>query len=253
MRQSMVKRLIINADDFGLTRGINYGIVDSYLNKSVSSISLMVNAPQSNHAIVMMNKFDLDCVGVHVNITLGRPIADPKKIPSLIDESGQFHKSSWWIANKAVESELILEFDCQIELFQKLTGKMPKHINYHHRNDLYSDYPGLFVHLVEKYDVPMRLEADDEIYIHEYARNMSYFHDNGAKLSEYLIGEIIEMPCHIGFVDHELMNISSLNLGRMNDYMLVNSQEFKDCYRSLGYILVGFDAIHHKRILQDSP
>ena len=43
----MSKRLILNADDFGLTSGVNYGILHAYLNQSISSISLMINTPQT--------------------------------------------------------------------------------------------------------------------------------------------------------------------------------------------------------------
>ena len=97
----------------------------------------------------------MNCVGIHVNITLGKPVSAPCDVPSLINEHGYFHQSDWWFQNRAQEDELIREFDNQIQLFEKLTGQKPNHINYHHRYDFYQYYPALVKHLFEKYQLPM--------------------------------------------------------------------------------------------------
>ena len=54
------------------------------------------------------------------------------------------------------------------------------------------------------------------------------------------------MPCHVGFVDREIMEISSMNMQRMEDSYLVNSKEFKNKYQSLGYQLVGWNDVLKK-------
>lgn len=243
----MDKRIIINADDFGLTSAVNYGILDAYLRKAISSISLMINAPRSREAIELIKKYNIDCVGIHVNVTLGKPVSHISNIPSLIEENGNFHKSQWWFENKANEQELIQEFDAQIKLFEELVGHKPQHINYHHRYDFYQNYPILAKHLYRTYQLPMRLEKDDQEYVYEYAYNSTYFLTKG-KLEDELHYPLIEMPCHVGYVDKELMEISSLNLERMNDYDLVCSSEFQAQYQQAGYKLIGFDQVKRKRI-----
>lgn len=242
----MSKRLILNADDFGLTQGINYGILDAYLQDSISSMSLMVNVPHTNEAVEIMKCYQIHCVGIHVNITLGKPVSAIQDIPSLVDEYGYFHKADWWYDHQVNVDELILEFDHQIELFEKLTGQRPNHINYHHRYDFYLHYPALRKHLIEKYQLPMRLERDEEGYLYEYALNQSYFLETSKQLEDYLIADLIEMPCHVGFVDKEIMEISSLNMQRIEDYALVNSQKFKEIYQRMGYQLISFDKINRK-------
>ena len=242
----MSKRLILNADDFGLTSGINYGILHAYLHHSISSISLMVNAPQTLEAVEIIKRYQMNCVGIHVNITLGKPVSAPCDVPSLINEHGYFHQSDWWFQNRAQEDELIREFDNQIHLFEKLTGQKPNHINYHHRYDFYQYYPALAKHLFEKYQLPMRLERDYADYPYEYALNQSFFIDTQGKLIDYLTADFIEMPCHIGFVDQDIMQLSSLNLQRMKDSYLVNSQAFQLEYQQMGYQLVGWDMIKNK-------
>lgn len=241
----MNKRIIINADDFGLTSAVNYGILHAYLNHAISSISMMVNVPQTDEAVAFMKHYDMDCVGIHVNLTLGKPVTDPHLVPSLVDDKGYFHSSKWWFEHMANEDELILEFDHQIALFQQLTGKKPNHINYHHRYDFYQYYPQLAKHLFETYQLPMRLERDEEGYLYEYAYNSCYFLSREG-LEDDLQYPLVEMPCHVGFVDHALMEISSLNLQRMEDSYTVNSQEFKDLYQNLGYQLVGWDQVLKK-------
>ena len=243
----MNKRLILNADDFGLTAGINYGILDAYLQHSISSISLIVNAPHSQEAMELMKHYQIHCVGIHVNITLGYPISKIQDIPSLVDESGCFHKSDWWETHQANVDELILEFDSQIALFEKLTGQKPGHINYHHRYDFYKHYPALAKHLFTTYQLPMRLEREEEGYSYEYALNQAYFmQPELSKFKSYLTTDLIEMPCHVGFVDQEIMKISQLNMERMRDYALVTSKEFQKVYQDLGYQLVGWDTVMKK-------
>lgn len=242
----MSKRIIINADDFGLTSGINYGIIDAYLHHSISSISMMVNTPQTLQAVKLMKKYQLDCVGIHVNVTLGNPVSNPQNVPSLVDENGNFHQSQWWFENDVNEDELIKEFDNQIQLFKDLTGQVPNHINYHHRYDFYQHYPKLAQHLFSTYQLPMRLERDEEGYPYEYAINQSYFLAPQDSLKDYLTGDLIEMPCHVGFVDKQIMEISSLNLQRMEDHAKVNSEEFKQIYQQAGYQLVGWNQVNRK-------
>ena len=242
----MTKKLILNADDFGLTSGINYGILDAYLQHSISSISLMINTPKTLEAIEIMKKYKVTCVGIHINITLGKPVSSPSNIPSLLDEHGYFHKADWWFQNQVNENELILEFDNQIALFEKLTGQKPNHLNYHHRFDFYQYYPSLAKHLFEKYQLPMRLEKDYHEYPYEYAINQTYFLNTHDDIHKYLIGDIIEMPCHVGFVDQSIMEMSSLNLQRMEDHALVTSSRFKKLYHDLGYQLIGWNQLQKK-------
>ena len=144
------------------------------------------------------------------------------------------------------ENELILEFDNQIALFEKLTGQKPNHLNYHHRFDFYQYYPSLAKHLFEKYQLPMRLEKDYHEYPYEYAINQTYFLNTHDDIHKYLIGDIIEMPCHVGFVDQSIMEMSSLNLQRMEDHALVTSSRFKKLYHDLGYQLIGWNQLQKK-------
>src|SRR5437762_7703708 len=68
-------RLVVNADDFGLSAGVNRGILEAHAAGVVSSVSVLVNAPGWDDAVGRLR--DLGArpglgVGLHVNLTMGR-------------------------------------------------------------------------------------------------------------------------------------------------------------------------------------
>jgi chitin disaccharide deacetylase len=84
----MASGIIFTADDLGISKERNCGILESVLNGVVSSVSLMVNGPSSKHAVDLMRMNNkLNIMGLHFNITEGFPISDPTHIPTLVEES----------------------------------------------------------------------------------------------------------------------------------------------------------------------
>src|SRR5438477_12490970 len=68
-------RLVITADDFGISPGVNAGIEEAIAAETVSSVSVLVNAPGFDDAVVRLRRIgDRVCVGLHLNLTLGRPL-----------------------------------------------------------------------------------------------------------------------------------------------------------------------------------
>ena len=55
--------LIINADDFGISKGVNHGIIDSHVHGIVSSTSMMITMPEVDHAIELSKKHNLQYIG----------------------------------------------------------------------------------------------------------------------------------------------------------------------------------------------
>ena len=63
-----MKYLIVNADDFGASRGINRGIIEAHRHGIVTSTSLMVNTPFSAEAAKLADEVRHLSVGLHVNL-----------------------------------------------------------------------------------------------------------------------------------------------------------------------------------------
>lgn len=87
----MPKKLIINADDFGMTIDISRGIIAAASGGVIRATSVITSCPDFVISMQALKQsgFDLD-LGLHANLTWGRPISDPSIIPSLIDKNGCF-------------------------------------------------------------------------------------------------------------------------------------------------------------------
>lgn len=84
-------KLIVNADDFGLSEAINNGIAQAHCNGIVTSASLAANGRAFNHAIRLCRENpDLD-VGVHLVLVEEKPVLPADKISSLVDHQGQLY------------------------------------------------------------------------------------------------------------------------------------------------------------------
>lgn len=87
-------RLIVNADDFGLTPGVNRAIIELHAAGLVTSTSLMACAGATDEAIELARATPSLGVGCHVVLIDGEPVLPPDKIPSLVDRrTGQFPRS----------------------------------------------------------------------------------------------------------------------------------------------------------------
>ena len=85
------RRLIVNADDFGLTGGVNAGIQEAVEAGVVTSTTMMVNTPGFADAVRRAAGLrDRLSVGLHFNLTTGAPAAPASEVPSLVDGAGRF-------------------------------------------------------------------------------------------------------------------------------------------------------------------
>lgn len=85
-------RLVVTADDLGLSKAVTRGVLESHRRGVVRSTSLLVTFPSSEEgAAQALAERDLE-VGIHLDLVGGTPISDPAAISSLCDGEGRFHK-----------------------------------------------------------------------------------------------------------------------------------------------------------------
>lgn len=85
------KKLIINADDFGLSEGINRAIIETHTAGAVTSASLMVNMPAYEHALDYIKSHPRLGVGVHLNVLRGKAMRSEQLLGGrLVDSDGCF-------------------------------------------------------------------------------------------------------------------------------------------------------------------
>ena len=128
-------QLIVNADDFGFNKEITDGILEAHRNGVVTSTTLMVNMPAVEYAVEMSKDCPDLSVGIHVNLTAGKPLCSPSEVASLVDADGNFLDCATFMsrANRCkLESEhLERELTRQFERFEEL-GIKPTHADSHH-------------------------------------------------------------------------------------------------------------------------
>lgn len=136
----MQKRLIINADDYGLSRGITDGILLTHRKGLLTSASLMVNQPATEYAIQRAPDASGLGIGIHLNLTEGKPVLPKDRVRTLVNAAGEFVGPSEmgrrllrWQASPA---EIEAEFRAQIQLMKSL-GLEPTHADSHHRIHMY--------------------------------------------------------------------------------------------------------------------
>jgi len=127
-----VRTLIINGDDFGLSPGVNDGIIEAHSKGVLTSASLMVLAPAAQAAAELANDHPELSVGLH-----------------FVDDSPQINDPTY-----AAD-----QLTTQLERFRALTGRDPTHVDSHHHVHARGARITTFAKLVEPLGVPLRLDG----------------------------------------------------------------------------------------------
>lgn len=147
-------KLIINAEDFGFSHSINEGIEFCLKNKLISCASIMISAPFADEAVEICKKNKFKNIGIHLNLTWGKPVLPPKQIKTLCEKDGTFHyMCSMPFFGKYADAKK--ELKAQIEKFIK-TGLKPKYLDFHH---FFCEMPEIFkayLELAKEYNLPCR-------------------------------------------------------------------------------------------------
>jgi len=132
-----VRRLIINADDLGLTAGVNRAIVEAHERGVVTSATMMANAGAMPDAVARASEAALS-VGCHVVLIDGAPMLPPQAVSSLVvgDGAGARFRDGWLgFASRALrkrldEDQIAAEVEAQIRKIQQ-TGLRVTHVDSH--------------------------------------------------------------------------------------------------------------------------
>lgn len=125
-------QLIVNADDFGLTTGVNQAIIACHQAGSVSSATLIVNMQASEDAAALAKSNPDLGVGLHFNLTLGSPVSQVQGLP--LDDRGQFRPRSACakaiISGRVSREAIAAEFSAQLARFRSF-GIPMSHVDSH--------------------------------------------------------------------------------------------------------------------------
>ncbi|MBN1202317.1 MAG: ChbG/HpnK family deacetylase [Anaerolineae bacterium] len=155
-----MKQLIVNADDFGRAPGVNRGILDAHHNGIVTSTTVMINYPYAPAALdeALDSAPDLG-LGLHLNLTSGRPVSSPETVPSLVNADGVFYHISD-LAPRYGDldaDDIRRELTAQVARFISQAGRPPDHLDAHHHSAyLHPAALAVLLDLAAEYQLPVR-------------------------------------------------------------------------------------------------
>lgn len=245
-------KLIIKADDFGFTEGINLGIMKAHRDGIVQSTGVMVNMPHARQALQLARNYPELCVGLHVNLVVGKPCAPSNEVKSLLKEDGTFISSSSYRQMIQNHQEPIADYEsayreteAQILKFFSLAGTMPEYLEGHAiRSQILID---VFHDLAKKYHLlHVSWQQDKSVGIIDYpSRTNSIYdwypthldHPEQFFTSGKIFEGIADTPFHLavfhpGYMDYELTKWSSFQQVRIQDLACLTSPKVKEYLES---------------------
>lgn len=249
------KRLIIVADDFGITPGVSEGILKAYREGIVTEMSLQLNSLGTQRALELIKQYGIDDVGIHLLLYSWKATG---RILHREDYIQLFREKSIDDIKRIVKEELIQ--------FERLVGRKPTHII--PQFGIHGNLKVLesIVEYAKEYNIPMRIprtvltgDINDENYAAEIilkrhgVRTTKHLfgHFTGrnydeikaslrADLSTVAVGETAEIIFHPGFVDRDLLRISSLRYERGRDLALCLDEAFRQAIETMGLERIGY-------------
>ncbi len=130
-----VRRLIVNADDFGRSPAINEAVARAHREGILTTASLMVAGDAFEDAVDLARAMPSLGVGLHLTLVCGRAALSPDRIPGLADQGGQFSRHAAWAGFRywaigALREQLRAELESQFARFHA-TGLVLDHVNGH--------------------------------------------------------------------------------------------------------------------------
>src|SRR3954447_10563799 len=136
------RRLIVNADGFGFTPGVNRGIEEAVEAGVVQRTSCVVNFPAIEELPAFTARYPHVSPGVHLNLAVGRPVSDPGRVPTLVGPDGLLLGArlprrlvSGEVDRDDIRRELRAQIDRMVDL-----GVTPSHWDGHQNKHLYPPF-----------------------------------------------------------------------------------------------------------------
>jgi predicted glycoside hydrolase/deacetylase ChbG (UPF0249 family) len=150
-----MKGMIVNADDLGRTPGINEGVFAAHRDGILSSATLMVAYPAAEEAAAALGDHPGLGVGLHVQLTGGRPTLPPGRVPSLVDADGRLPRGPEGLG-RADAAEVLAEVRHQLARFRALAGRLPTHLDSHHHSHRLPVVLAALVEVAREHRLPVR-------------------------------------------------------------------------------------------------
>jgi chitin disaccharide deacetylase len=232
--------VIVNADDFGLSAGINAGIVEAHDHGIVTSASLMVRASAAAEASEMAKERRRLSVGLHVDLG-----------------EWMYREDGWHLIDFVVDVEdrqaVQDEVSRQLERFALLMGRPPTHLDSHQHVHRQEPAGSILKVEADRLDIPLRHLSAEVTYCGDFYGQTG----SGHPLSEAITPAglirilqrvppgITELSCHPG-------NDSNLNTmyrqERLHEVQALCAPEVRKAIDEMGIRLISFHDVHEESV-----
>jgi chitin disaccharide deacetylase len=233
------KYLIVNADDFGQSAGINRGIITAHRDGIVTSASLMVRWPAAAEAAVYARKHPSLSVGLH------------------IDLGEQILRDGEWVPLYSVvpvQDEMAVrdEISRQLDLFDRLMGHAPTHLDSHQHVHLREPARVILVEIAERLGVPLRNCSPEVSYCGSFYGQA----DDGTTLRDVITVDGLiriletlppgctELACHPA-AQCDLQTLYSQE--RLKELKVLCEPRLRTALATMGFVLRSFADLPHDR------
>jgi hopanoid biosynthesis associated protein HpnK len=131
----MERKIIINADDFGLCDGVNRAVVQAHTQGILTSTTIMANMPAARQAVELAKQLPTLGVGVHLNLFGGKPVSKDPCVARLLNADGEFtyspsRLSLLSVVSRKIRNAIAAELAAQIQWVID-NGLKPTHLDSH--------------------------------------------------------------------------------------------------------------------------
>ena len=251
-----VKRLIVNADDFGRTAGVNAGTLQAHRRGIVTSATVMVLEKAAARGIrEAAEGAPRLSLGLHFTLTGGGRPASPARALPVLAPGGRFRRRREDLPSEIPAAEVRGELEAQIGAFEVLARKPPSHLDSHHHVALHPSVARVFAAVARERSLPARAPTDECRRLLRAAgvrtpdAFVDRFYGDGVGLDTLedildRLGEgTSELMCHPGFADRELEESSTYSREREREIEALCDPGLRGRLRERGIALVDFGVL----------
>jgi len=152
-------RLLVHADDFGLSEKINDGIRQAHVDGVLTSASVMANGAAFDHAIDICRQVPSLDIGIHLTLVEERPVLPAREVPSLADGDRKLHRHATvftkrYLQGKIDPDDVRRELDAQLRKVLN-TGIAVSHVDSHQHIHMLPVILGITEELAMHYGIPL--------------------------------------------------------------------------------------------------
>lgn len=188
----MTLKKIFNADDFGISKGVNAAIVKAHREGILNSASLMINQKYAADAVKLAKEMPELEIGLHVNLTNEYPAASSRQIPLLVDRQGKLKNGFVnlfllsFLKPRQLQQQAETEMRAQIAKYLA-TGLPLQHLDSHRHIHLIPPIFKAMRKLQKEFEVPRIRVMNENIFnTLKYNKNKSWLLD-GALIKYVLL------------------------------------------------------------------